>query len=73
MSKILKAIKHQQKVEGLTEDLQQVKRIYQHLKETTGHIWESEWNTLVCTKFTGSYPYKRFYYTTNVGKLLKLI
>jgi len=71
MSKILRNIARQEADEGNTEDLQQVKKIYDLLIKKTGHIWNSQWSVLVNTKFVGKYPNShRYYYTTFLGKQL---
>lgn len=45
-------------------------KIYNHLKEKTGHIWESDWNLLVNTSFIGDYPNsKRISKPTNIGNV----
>ena len=45
-----------QLLEEHKQDAEDCLQIYNHLKDTTGHIWESEWRVLVNTTFTGRYP-----------------
>lgn len=69
MGKLFDNLQRQLKTE-YKQDAENCLKIYNHLKETTGHIWESDWNPLVNTKFIGKYPnYQRRYTPTNIGNI----
>ena len=42
------------------KDAEDCLQIYNHLKEKTGNVWESQWNILVRTIFKGSSNNRRF-------------
>lgn len=45
--------------------------IYNTIKETTGHVWESDWNTLIKSWSIGIYPNSiRFYKPSELGEIL---
>lgn len=68
MSKLYDRLHRQLKTE-YKQDAEDYIKIYNNLKELRGgHIWESEWNTLVTIKFIGSYlGYERRFKPTNIG------
>jgi len=47
------------------QDAEDCLKIYNHLKETTGHVWSSNWDPLVQTIFKG-FNERRFK-PTNIG------
>jgi hypothetical protein len=49
------------------QDAEDCLKIYNHLKETTGHIWQSEWTPLVTTIFKGFPSDERRYKPTAIG------
>lgn len=49
------------------KDAEDCLKIYNHLKETTGYVWESEWSPLVSTIFEGFPSDKRRYKPTSIG------
>ena len=78
MSKVLIAMKKQEEIEGLTEDLKEVKKIYEALSNKgDGKIWSSEWSVLVETRFHkyGKHSYQsfRFYYPSKTYLAIKEI
>jgi hypothetical protein len=49
------------------QDAEDCLRIYNHLKETTGHVWESEWRILVSTIYKGFPSDERRFKPTTIG------
>ena len=49
------------------EDAENCLKIYNHLKETTGSVWESNWKPLVSTIFKGFPSEERRFKPTNIG------
>jgi hypothetical protein len=69
MGKLLDSLNRQLKSD-YKEDAENCIKIYNHLKEKTDHIWESDWNPLVNTSFIGDYPNsKRISKPTNIGNV----
>lgn len=69
MGKLYDNLQRQLKTE-YKQDAENCIKIYNHLKETTGHIWKSNWNPLVNTEFIGKYPNcQRKYKPTNIGQI----
>jgi len=69
MGKLLNSLNYQLKTEH-EKDAQECLEIYNYLKETTGRVWESQWNSLVNTSFIGTYPNsKRISKLNSTGKI----
>lgn len=69
MGKLLNSLNYQLKTEH-EKDAQECLEIYNYLKETTGNVWESQWNNLVNTSFIGTYPNsKRISKLNSIGKI----
>lgn len=68
MGKLYDRLQKQLKTEH-KKDAEDCLEIYNHLKETTGSVWESQWKPLVTVEFIGNYPYRRRYYLTSIGKI----
>lgn len=67
MGKLHDRLEKQLKTE-YKQDAEDCFKIYNYLKETTGHVWESNWNPLVRVEFFGKYPNcERRYKPTNIG------
>lgn len=66
MGKLLSRLQMQLNTE-LKQDAEDCLRIYNHLKETTGHVWSSEWSLLVDTKFKGYPSGVRTFRPTSIG------
>lgn len=66
MSKLLTRLEKQLTTE-YKEDAENCLRIYNYLKETTGGVWESNWNPLVNTIFKGFPSDERRFKPTNIG------
>ena len=49
------------------KDAEDCIKIYNYLKESTGHVWDSEWNPLVISIFEGFPSDKRRYQPTTIG------
>lgn len=64
MGKLFDRLQLQLKTE-YKKDAEDCLKIYNNLKEATGHVWESNWNPLVITIFEG-WNKKRFK-PTNIG------
>ena len=70
MGKLNIALQKQLSSEELREDAENCLKIYNYLKDVTGHVWGSEWNVLVSTKI-GIFPsYERTYKPTSIGYTL---
>jgi hypothetical protein len=52
------------------QDAEDCIKIYNHLKETQGHVWESQWKLLVTTVFKGFPSDKRRYRPTSMGDIV---
>lgn len=52
MGQLLDSLNTQLKTE-LKEDAEDCLKIYHYLKETTGSVWQSQWNLLTRTKWIG--------------------
>lgn len=69
MGKLLDSLNRQLKTEH-KNDAEDCLKIYNYLKETTGHVWESDWEPLASVRFEGTYPnYKRIYKPTSIGEI----
>lgn len=68
MGKTLNYLEKQLKTE-LKQDAEDCLKIYNHLKETTGHVWESSWRSLVDVIFKGYPSDERVFRPTNIGKI----
>lgn len=69
MGKLLNSLNYQLKTEH-KNDAEECLKIYNYLKETTGHVWESQWNNLVATSFIGKYPNrKKIFKPNSIGKI----
>jgi len=67
MGKLADNLKRQLKTEH-RQDAEDCIKIYETIKERTGHVWESDWNPLVNVRFEGIYPNsKRIYKPTSIG------
>lgn len=67
MGKLKDSLDKQLKTEH-KKDAEDCLKIYEYLKKTTGHIWESNWTPLVSVRFEGTYPNsKRIYKPTSIG------
>lgn len=49
------------------QDAEDCIKIYNKLKETTDHVWESQWNPLVQTIFEGYPSDKKRFKPTSIG------
>jgi hypothetical protein len=67
MGKLMNRLQMQLKTEH-KKDAEDSLKIYNHLKDITGSIWESQWNLLVETIFEGWN--KRRFKPTNIGYTL---
>lgn len=69
MGKLLIRLEKQLKTE-YKQDAEDCLLIYNKLKETTNHVWESDWNPLVNVEFIGGYPnYERRFKPTLLGTI----
>lgn len=67
MGKLLDRLNKQIKTE-FKQDAEDCLKIYTTLKERTGHVWESDWRSLVNVEFIGSYPaYERRFKPSSLG------
>lgn len=66
MGKLMNRLQLQLKTEQ-KQDAEDCITIYNHLKYTTGHVWESQWNSLVNTTFEGWN--KRRFQPTSIGRI----
>ncbi len=66
MGKLLDRLERQLKTE-YKEDAENCLKIYNYLKEKTGHVWESEWRPLVDTIFKGFPSDERRFKPTQIG------
>lgn len=66
MGKLLDRLNKQLKTD-FKKDAEDCLILYNYLKETTGHVWESNWNPLVNVEFIGKYPYQRKFKPTFLG------
>lgn len=66
MGKLLNRLEKQLKTEN-KKDAEDCLIIYNHLKDTTGHVWESEWRLLVDTRFKGFPSDERTFKPTSIG------
>lgn len=55
---------------GNIVDAQDCLKIYNYLKEKTGHVWESEWRIFVNTTFKGFPSDERTFKPTSLGYTL---
>lgn len=69
MGKLKDRLDKQLKTEN-KKDAEDCLKIYEYLKESMGHVWESNWNPLVSVRFEGTYPYKRIYKPTSLGYIV---
>ena len=68
MGKLLNSLNKQLKTEH-KQNAEDCLKIYNHLKDTTDRVWESQWNNLVSTNFEGRYPNSiRVSKPNNIGK-----
>lgn len=69
MGKLYDNLKKQLKTSN-KEDAEKCLKIYNYLKDTTGGVWESNWNPLVTVKFEGTYPNStRIYKPSFIGEI----
>lgn len=68
MGKLLIRLEKQLSTE-YKQDAEECLKIYNYLKETTGHVWESQWNPFVQTIFEGYPSDKRRFKLTSLGKI----
>lgn len=68
MGKLLNHLNKQLKTE-YKQDAEDCLKIYNHLKETTGHVWQSDWQPLCTTIFKGFPSDERRYKPTPLGYL----
>ena len=66
MGKLLERLEKQLRTE-YKEDAENCLRIYNHLEETTGHVWSSNWTPLVDTIFKGFPSDERRFKPTAIG------
>lgn len=66
MGKLLVKLKEQLKSE-CKQDAEDCLKIYDKLKESTGHVWESDWRPLVTTIFKSFSSDKRRFKPTPIG------
>jgi hypothetical protein len=66
MGKLLNRLEKQLKTE-FKQDAEDCLKIYNYLKETTGHIWQSQWTLLVTTIFKGYPSDERRFKPTAIG------
>lgn len=66
MGKLLDRLNKQLKTE-YKQDAEDCIKIYNHLKDTTGHVWESDWRVLVTTIFKGFPSDERRFKPTAIG------
>ena len=66
MGKLMDRLQKQLQTE-YKQDAEDCLKIYNHLTETTGHVWESNWNPLVTTIFKGFPSDERRYKPTSIG------
>lgn len=69
MGKLLNSLQKQLKTE-FKQDAEDCLKIYNYLKDTTGHVWESSWNLLVTTTFEGFQSGKRISKLTVLGSVV---
>lgn len=69
MGKLLNRLEKQLETE-YKQDAEDCLKIYNYLKETTGHVWENEWRTLVDVIFKGFPSDKRRYKPKSLGYTL---
>ena len=70
MGKLLVSLNKQLKTEN-KEDAEACLKIYSNLKDTTGSVWESQWNVLVNTTYEGKYPNsKRISKPNAIGRMV---
>lgn len=67
MGKLYDRLKKQLKTEHVS-DANKCLKIYNYLKDTTGHVWESQWNPLVTVTFKGFN--ERIYKPSSIGETL---
>lgn len=51
------------------QDAEDCLKIYHHLRETTGHVWENDWRPLVQTTFKGFPSDERRFKLTAIGQI----
>lgn len=69
MGKLMDRLQKQLKTE-YKQDAEDCLVIYNHLKETTGGVWGSQWNPLVDTIFKGFPSDERRFKPTSIGYLV---
>ena len=69
MGKLLDRLQKQLSTEN-KKDVEDCMKIYNYLKETTGNVWESNWNILVSTTFKGYPNSERTFKPTTIGYTL---
>ena len=70
MGKLNNRLQKQLSSEEHKKDAEDCLKIYNHLIEVTGHVWDSEWRVLVSTKFKGFPSNERTYKPTSIGYTL---
>ena len=68
MGKLLDRLNLQLKT-GYKKDAEECLLIYNWLKETTGHVWSSEWTKLTDVSFKGYPSDERRYYVSQIGRV----
>jgi len=66
MGKLHNRLQKQLKTE-YKKDAEDCLKIYATLKEKTGHVWESDWNSLVTVMFKGFLSDERRFKPTSLG------
>jgi len=66
MGKLMDRLQKQLKTE-YKKDAEDCLKIYNHLKDTTGGVWESNWKPLVDTIFKGFPSDERRFKPTSIG------
>lgn len=69
MGKLMDSLEKQLETE-YKQDAEDCLVIYNHLKETTGGVWNSQWRPLVDTIFKGFPSDERRYKPTTIGYLV---
>jgi hypothetical protein len=70
MGKLYDSLQRQLKTED-KHDAEKCLKLYNYLKDTTGSVWESNWNPLTTVRFEGIYPNStRIYKPSSIGETL---
>lgn len=69
MGKLYECLQKQTQIEENRKDAEDCIKIYNYLKDSTGGVWESQWNTLTTVTYKGVYPNSVMIYKPNeVGR-----